>query len=298
MGRRRKNSTNPKQGICQRARLRVDIASKKDTDVSSVLKIKHLQRLATWAGGVGGISPLGALFGWKLAANAEASGIPIDKSSVLCQRCECILQPGFNCTIRIENNKNAKKQPNKSCTLPQNNIIYACSFCLHINLFRGTAKGHIKDSISSTRDMKPDNVVTSKLDRSLGEPIDGLANDPATEKLETDENVVLATTLKTETRPTARAVARHLSDPSTPITSLQKPVIFSNKDEKMSGLKQGKLKLGGNGNSSEVIESGKESARKKRKTWSSLKDKVEEAESSVRTISFSNPFFMQAAVKQ
>ncbi|PKA52571.1 hypothetical protein AXF42_Ash001552 [Apostasia shenzhenica] len=257
MGRRRKkDTTNPKQGICQRARLRVDIASKKDTDVISILKFKHLQRLATWAGGVGGIPPLSALFGWKLAANAEASGIPMDKSSVLCQRCECVLQPGFNCTIRIEKSKNKKKQPNNSCTLPQNNIIYKCNFCSHINLFRGTAKGHMKDLIS-TRNMKPDNVSISKLDCSR---------------------------------------AQHLSDPSTPITSLQKPVIFSNKNKKMSGLKQRKLKL--NGNSSEVIESSKGSTRKKRKTWSSLKDKVEEAESSVRTISFSNPFFMQAAVEQ
>ncbi|KAF7150062.1 hypothetical protein RHSIM_Rhsim02G0230900 [Rhododendron simsii] len=62
-------------------------------------------------------------------------------------RCESILQPGYNCTFRLEKNRakarrSRHKRPNIST---QNNVIYTCHFCSHQNLKRGTPRGHTKD---------------------------------------------------------------------------------------------------------------------------------------------------------
>ncbi|KAG5563241.1 hypothetical protein RHGRI_005855 [Rhododendron griersonianum] len=61
--------------------------------------------------------------------------------------CESILQPGYNCTIRIEKNRakarrSRHKRPNIST---QNSVVYSCHFCSHRNLKRGTPRGHTKE---------------------------------------------------------------------------------------------------------------------------------------------------------
>ncbi|KAI3830496.1 hypothetical protein MKW98_030659 [Papaver atlanticum] len=73
-------------------------------------------------------------------------GTPIDSSLFLCQRCESILQPGSNCTVRIVKNgtKKKKKQRKNSSVRPQNKVVYTCNFCLHRNLKRGTLKNQMK----------------------------------------------------------------------------------------------------------------------------------------------------------
>lgn len=67
-------------------------------------------------------------------------------------RCETVLQPGFNCNVRIEKvsankkkhmRRRYKKKPNMF--LPQNNVVYYCNFCSHRNLKRGTTKGQMKE---------------------------------------------------------------------------------------------------------------------------------------------------------
>ncbi|XP_042484914.1 uncharacterized protein LOC122065177 isoform X1 [Macadamia integrifolia] len=115
-------------------------------NVKSILKKQHLQNLSLWAGGEVSIPSMGALFGHRLADCAEAMGTPVDPSLFLCQRCETILQPGYNCTIRIEKNRARVRRRHKKLNNPtQNNVVYTCHFCSQRNLKKGTPKGHMKE---------------------------------------------------------------------------------------------------------------------------------------------------------
>ncbi|KAE8676355.1 Bromo-adjacent domain-containing protein [Hibiscus syriacus] len=116
------------------------------TNVKSALKHEHLQNLAVWACGEASIPSLASFFGHGLATDGEASAIPQDPSLFPCQRCETILQPGFNCTVRIEKNRaNARHRRKKPHISTQNTVVYNCHFCLHRNLKRGTPEGHMKE---------------------------------------------------------------------------------------------------------------------------------------------------------
>ncbi|KAG0461485.1 hypothetical protein HPP92_021782 [Vanilla planifolia] len=263
---KKKNCSNFRPKICEGATLRDENSRKKDHDVCSVLKMKHLQKLATWAGGDGGIAPLGALFGYHLAANAESSGIPIDQSCFQCQRCESILQPGFNCTIRIQKNKPKRKRGKKaSVTSFQNSVVYKCNFCSHHNMIKGTQKDHLKSIISS---QDSGHVQLSR----------GPAKDSTAKTLSTNG----ANSVSQSNH--ANGVTSNC-EPRTPM-GLQ-----SNKRKKEETISR-KIQL--SGNSGQLTDSGKQPNRKKRKGWSSLRDIVErkEAESCKNFDSFVIPFPM------
>ncbi|KAL2238222.1 UNVERIFIED_CONTAM: hypothetical protein Sindi_1013900, partial [Sesamum indicum] len=60
--------------------------------------------------------------------------------------CESILQPGDNCTVRIEKNMSKSRcRRKKSSLTTQNNVVYRCHFCSHRNVMRGTPKGYVKE---------------------------------------------------------------------------------------------------------------------------------------------------------
>ncbi|KAI3934178.1 hypothetical protein MKW92_043170 [Papaver armeniacum] len=124
-------------------------SSSSDSNVGrrSLLKTKHLEKLALWAGGHVSFPSLGALFGQRLASWFESMGTPVDSSLFLCQRCESILQPGSNCTVRIERNGKKKIQRKNASVPSQNTVVYTCNFCSHRNLKRGTSKNHMKEII-------------------------------------------------------------------------------------------------------------------------------------------------------
>ncbi|KAF8033034.1 hypothetical protein BT93_D1808 [Corymbia citriodora subsp. variegata] len=112
----------------------------------SVLKLQHLRKLAEWTGREAPVPSLGAFFGRRLASAGESLGVPPDPSLVSCERCETALQPGYNCTIRIEKTRaKTRRRRRKPITSTQNNVAYMCHFCSHRNLKRGTAKGHMKE---------------------------------------------------------------------------------------------------------------------------------------------------------
>ncbi|KAH0468312.1 hypothetical protein IEQ34_003345 [Dendrobium chrysotoxum] len=276
MGRRKKDGSNLKAGICKGATLREENIGKKEVDVSSILKIKHLQKLAAWAGGEGGIPPLGAFLGYHLAANAEVSGVPLDKSSFFCQRCESNLQPGFNCTIRIEKCKlNKQRRSCKKSNSFQNNVIYKCNFCHRRNSIKGTTKGHVKALISS-KESRADPASESKLHCSL--------NETTAERLQKDDGDPM---LKSNSFsiPTNDSTAGDHNDQNTPVTPPKLTVLSKNK-RKLSELESEKL---------QSSSSGRGSSRRKRKTWSNLKDIVErkEAESNQNVSNYVIPLFMQ-----
>ncbi|CAM0880549.1 unnamed protein product [Alopecurus aequalis] len=143
------SSASTSRSMNQAVSLREEISGKTQADAASLLRIQHLQRLATWASGEAAVGPIGALLGHRLATVAEeVAGIPIGASTFFCQRCESVLQPGFNCTIRIKKNKKKAKWRKKS-NFSQNSIVYACHFCGDQNLLRGSGTGIVKGLLAS-----------------------------------------------------------------------------------------------------------------------------------------------------
>ncbi|KAL6883759.1 hypothetical protein ACP4OV_011173 [Aristida adscensionis] len=146
-------ASTPARAAGQALSLREESSRKTRVDEASVLRVKHLQWLAAWTGGDAGVgpdSPVGALLGRRLAASAEASGAPLCATAFLCQRCETVLKPGFNCTVRIKKNKKkAKRWKKSSCC--QNCVAYTCNLCGDQNLILGSGKGAIKSLLSSRR---------------------------------------------------------------------------------------------------------------------------------------------------
>ncbi|MCL7041503.1 hypothetical protein MKW94_018966 [Papaver nudicaule] len=144
-------------------------SSSNSSNGRSILKTKHLEKLGLWAADVS-IPSLGVMFGQRLASCSESMGTSVDSNLFLCQRCESILQPGSNCTVRIEKNGLKKrKRRNNSSVAPQNNVVYTCNFCSHRNLKRGTSKNHMKEILPPRpkkvkSDEKRLNLVKTKAD--------------------------------------------------------------------------------------------------------------------------------------
>ncbi|KAH6761532.1 hypothetical protein C2S52_018965 [Perilla frutescens var. hirtella] len=117
-----------------------------NVNAKSMCKIDHLKNLALWAAAEASVPSLGAFFGERLAATSEALGLRADPSLFVCERCESILLPGNNCTVRIEKNKSkGRRRRNKSNTKAQNYVVYRCHSCSHQNMMRGTPNGHVKE---------------------------------------------------------------------------------------------------------------------------------------------------------
>ncbi|PIA63283.1 hypothetical protein AQUCO_00200953v1 [Aquilegia coerulea] len=119
---------------------------KKAADVKSVLVMKHLQNLALWAGGEASMPSYAAFLGNRLATCEETTGVSLDPSLFPCQKCEAVLQPGFNCTVRIETNgAKVRRRGNKLYIPTKNIVIYTCHFCSFRNMKKGTPKHHMKE---------------------------------------------------------------------------------------------------------------------------------------------------------
>ncbi|KAL1551912.1 hypothetical protein AAHA92_12780 [Salvia divinorum] len=129
--------------------LREESTGKKHGNVNAktMCKIDHLKNLALWAAAEASVPSLGAFFGERLSATNEALGLRADPSIFVCERCESILQPGNNCSVRIEKNNKlkGKHRGKRSQATVQNNIVYRCHFCSHQNMMRGTPKGYVKE---------------------------------------------------------------------------------------------------------------------------------------------------------
>lgn len=152
-GKRRVSDGDPttSSGLHTSLSLREEANGKKQShhNAKSILKLKHLQHLAEWSTAEASIPSLGALLGHRFAEFGEALGISPDYSLFPCQRCETILQPGLNCSVRIEKNRAKRRRRSKTYTPTKNNVVYTCHFCSHRNLKRGTPKGYIRDKAPS-----------------------------------------------------------------------------------------------------------------------------------------------------
>nr|KYP32810.1 hypothetical protein KK1_046406 [Cajanus cajan] len=111
------------------------IQTKAASNTKSKLRFEHLKSLALWATTNDPLIPsLAAFYGHQYATSGEATGVPPDPSLMTCQRCETVLQPDFNSTVRIEKNKSKVRHKHKKTdNITQNNVVYKCHFCLHQN---------------------------------------------------------------------------------------------------------------------------------------------------------------------
>ncbi|KAL3635558.1 hypothetical protein CASFOL_020105 [Castilleja foliolosa] len=167
MGRKGRNSNATGSQPHISMTMRDQSSGKKHGNVNAktMCKLDHLKSIAVWASAEASVPSLGAFLGERLAATTEALGLRADPSLFVCERCETTLQPGSNCTVRIEKNKSkARRHKSKKSNLStQNNVVYTCHFCSHRNLMRGTQKGYVNKLCP--RNAKPLFTTKSAVDK-------------------------------------------------------------------------------------------------------------------------------------
>ncbi|XP_050226212.1 uncharacterized protein LOC126676127 isoform X2 [Mercurialis annua] len=240
-----------------------------------LLRLEHLKNIAAWASREHSIpSPLTATYGRQYAAAAEALGIPPDTSLIQCERCETVLEPGFNCTIRIEKTR-AKSRSRRKKPSCKNNVVYKCHFCSHRNLMRGTPKGYMKDICPSKRKQKR-SYEESEPSKSIPE------NSVSSKKL--DESAT-----KTE-----MAKIDEIASPATPFMINGSSLLDAKRRKRnRSGSKKSE-----ESQDNKAAKDGEEtvnaSSKRKRKSWASLKEMAESNQQggSGNVANLTIPFFM------
>ncbi|KAH6782918.1 hypothetical protein C2S52_007877 [Perilla frutescens var. hirtella] len=214
-----------------------------NVNAKSMSKIDHLKNLALWAACV---PSLGAFF----VATSEALGLRADLSLFVCESCESILQPGNNCTARIEKNKpKGRRRRKKSNPKAQNYVVSRCHSCSHQNMMRGTPNGYVKEicppkpkpalklkkareTATTTEHEKVDSDALLPLDRQNLE-----TSSPATPLPETGLSL-----LDSKRRKRNRSYAKKVAEPqiSSAAVDLEKSIQSSSKRRKKSwtSLKQ------------------------------------------------------------
>ncbi|CAI9766811.1 unnamed protein product [Fraxinus pennsylvanica] len=294
--------------------LREESTGKKhgNLNAQTMLKLDYMKEIAIWASVEAKIPPLGALYGRQLAASYEALGIPPDPSLFFCERCESILEPGQNCTIRIEKNKAKTKRRRKKMKIStKNNVVYTCNFCSYRNIVRGTPEGYMKEISQSKAERLSDsnpaksevaytNIEANEVKNTVGLPIATAVEGPNT-IIEVSSTDIKANEVKNMVDlPIARAV----EGPSTIIevastnieaievkntvrlpvstvvecTSTVSPAtpLLESMRRKRSRSSNKKVSQSGsshvNANAENIVSASK---KRKRKSWTSLKDIVE-----------------------
>ncbi|KAH7673771.1 RNAse P Rpr2/Rpp21 subunit protein [Dioscorea alata] len=258
--------------------LREEKGGKKETSVSSILKLQHLQKLAKCAGVP---PPLAALFGHHLASNAEAAGVPLDSSWFLCQRCETMLQPGFNCTIRIEKNVKNKGRQNKSIsTTSKNNMVYTCHFCSHRNIKWGTPTGHVEGLLASRLGSHSHSNAWNKTSNQN-------PHEKILEVLDANSELKSFTRMKAAANTDNMHVdvkttdaMRTMEKTTDAVWMMEKSLSALKKKRKASKSHQSEIPIQGS-SSERIVDSGKgasASNKWRRKSWSSLREKAESNE--------------------
>ncbi|KAJ7952308.1 RNAse P, Rpr2/Rpp21 subunit [Quillaja saponaria] len=256
------------------------VERKGGVNTKSMLKFDHLQKLAVWSSAEASITSLAAFFGNRLASVGEAMGIPPSPSLFPCQRCETVLQPGHNCTIRIEPNRaKARNKRKKSLKLTQNNMVYKCHFCSHLNLKRGAPKGYMKEiypaktKSSVSKAQKTMLFKSSELEKGIGSK-DGL-----------NEQDLLAS-------PAVQGDIPIMESPATP--SLRNvTTLLETKRRKRSASKKAAGPAGITA-PADAEKTGGSSSKRRRKSWTSLKEIAQSSghDNSRSVANLTIPFFL------
>ncbi|XP_004297750.1 PREDICTED: uncharacterized protein LOC101294257 [Fragaria vesca subsp. vesca] len=264
----------------------------------AALKLDHLQRLALWTGGETSIPSLGAFFGHKLASTQEGLDVPADLSMVSCQRCETVLQPGFNCTIRIEKNRAKARRRSKkpaNFTFTQNNVVYTCHFCSERNVKRGTSRGHVKaicpSKIKKASDLKPAKYISQK----FATPKKTNADEVKVSKLKTrtptpDEEIPTVDKIVTST-----TIDEDIPTVDSPTTPMVKPVVTlldSKRKKRNRSVSKKRPEPETSPAPADAENSTSTTNKRRRKSWTSLKELAERNEQKKNISDLSIPFFL------
>ncbi|KAK4276265.1 hypothetical protein QN277_019233 [Acacia crassicarpa] len=278
-GKRLPNSTSgPQNPISLREEATGKLQKKTGSNAKSMLKLEHLKNLALLASREVSIPSLGAFYGQCFASAEEAMGVSPDPSLLTCERCEIVLHPGFNCTIRIKKRRTkGKHRRNKFANVTQNNVVYKCHYCLHQNLKNGTFKGHIKGICppkeKSSNESKHGQIPSHE---------SGKSGKQVTNKDEANETNVFALQVAA-----AEVPAKHC--PATPpITSV---------GTALDGSKRKRCKMGSNKATEPTSMSVKKDAEKatstsskrRRKSWTGLNEIAQSSENNSRIAKLSIP---------
>ncbi|EEF32658.1 conserved hypothetical protein [Ricinus communis] len=232
----------------------------------SFLKLEHLQNLSVWASREASIPSLSAFFGRQFAAAGEALGLLPDHALIPCQRCETLLQPGLNCTVRIvktlAKSRRRHKKPNTSM---QSNVVYNCHFCSHRNLKRGCAKGYMKEIWPSKPKQKPS--AESKPSKSIPERSVSLENVSGIK----DEMVKMDEI----TLPPLSGDTCITNSPATPLVKSGATLLDAKRRKRN---KSGAKETDSNKASKDSERTVNASSKRKRKSWTSLKEIAESKE--------------------
>ncbi|CAL0320411.1 unnamed protein product [Lupinus luteus] len=250
-----------------------NIHTNPSTSAKSMLRFNHLKNLALWATKDTPLPSFAAFYGNQLATLGESLGLSNDPSFITCQRCETVLHPGLNSTVRIEKNRSKVKH---KCKLPgnkvQNNVVYKCHFCLHQNLKRGTPKGHVKGLCPPKPKSNPKSSLKSK---PIKQEPSKLENNIIS-KDEVNETDVLASQV------VAKDTTYIHDSPATPSSiGIPTPTL-------LEGSKRRK-----NATSKKATETVGTSSKRRRKSWTSLKEIAQRNElDKNRVANLTIPFFL------
>ncbi|GLT67848.1 hypothetical protein SLA2020_401260 [Shorea laevis] len=255
--------------------LREEVSGKKQTNVKSRLKHEHLQNLAVWASSEASIPSLAAFFGHRLAADGEVSGISLDPSLLPCQRCETILRPGFNCTVRIEKTRaKAGHRHKKPYSLTQNNVVFKCHFCSHRNLKKGTPKGHMKGIYPSKLKTPP-----------IWKAVKSVSKDK-----DTNEDKDKPCNVEVVPLPGIAEEAPPVDNPTTPLVRTGRTLLDGNKKKRNKSGSKRSAECNGNSTTADAEKTAGASSNRRRKSWMSLKEIAESNEKSSSRNITSIPF--------
>ncbi|XP_034684458.1 uncharacterized protein LOC117913568 [Vitis riparia] len=262
------------------------------TNMKSMLKLQHLKSLAMWASQEASIPSLGAFFGHHLMT----CGVP-DQSLFPCQRCETILQPGQNCTVRIEPNRaRAQHGTKKSYASTQNNVIYWCHFCSHHNVKRGTPKGHMKEICPKVKP-SPVSKHTNPMPQNAADPQTVHQNE--VEVCKTDEIASSATALDipitdSPATPTVATDTPITNSPATPLVRTGNTLLGGKRRKRNKPGSSKQAEPESNSASADTQKSVSTSNKRRRKSWTSLREIAETSEQgNTRNIAnLTIPFFL------
>lgn len=192
-------------------------------------------------------------------------------------RCESILQPGSNCTVRIENRVKIRRRK-KSKGPSQNNVVYKCHFCSHRNLTRGTPRGHLKELYPPKIKAHPKlKGASNKLGKA---PISDRVDLEVSVGDEKPEAALGRNTTEIPEVATSNVPKDDLNNPVTPLAKTGMTLLEarSRKRNRSKSKKATESQI----SSTETGETATASNKRKRKTWTSLKEIAESSDTSNR----------------
>ena len=190
-----------------------------------------------------------------------------------------MLQPGFNCTIRIEKNEKNKGRQNKSISTSKNSMVYYCHFCSHRNIKWGTPTGHVEGLLASRLGSHSGSNAQHKTsNQNPQEKI--LVLDPNSDLKSFTRGKVAANTDNMHVDVKTMDAVRTMEKTTDAVQTMEKSLSALKKKRKAIKSHQSEIPNQGCG-SAGIVDSGEGTDvanKRRRKSWSSLREITESNE--------------------